>query len=86
VKRVKSEPLDLRGRLTLRIEETAQTLGLSERKVREMLPELPHVRHPGVVLIPVDALREWLREHARIEGDRIDTVAREMLDALNEND
>jgi excisionase family DNA binding protein len=83
---MKSEPLDLRGRLTLRPEEAARALGVSERKIREMLPELPYVRHRGVVLIPVDALREWLRAHARIEGDRIDTAAREMLDSLNAKD
>ena len=82
MKRVKSEPLDLRGRLTIRPEEAARTLGVSERKIREMLPELPYVRHRRVVLIPVDALREWLREHAQIEGNRIGKAVDEVLSDL----
>jgi excisionase family DNA binding protein len=85
VKRVKSEPLDLRGRLTIRPEEAARTLGVSERKFREMLPELPHVRHRGVVLIPVDALREWLRAQVRIEGNQIGEAVEEVLSDLGIN-
>jgi hypothetical protein len=47
-----------------------------------MLPELPHVRHRGVVVIPVDLLRDWLRAQARVEGDRVGRVVDEVLSDL----
>jgi excisionase family DNA binding protein len=86
VKRVEPAVLDLRGRLALRPEEAARALGVSERKIREMLPELPTVRHRGVVFIPVDALREWLRSRVRIESERIGTVVNEVLRGLGIED
>src|SRR5262245_44243801 len=46
---------NLSDRLALRPREAAEALGLSERKRRELLPELPHVRRGGVVL-----LHSWL--------------------------
>ena len=33
---------------------------VSERKLRELLPELPHIRRGGVVLIPAAHLRKRL--------------------------
>jgi len=77
--------LDLASRLALRPKEAAQVLGISERTFRNLLPELPHVRKGGVLLIPVDLLREWLREQARIEGNRVDAIVREMLEALDKD-
>ena len=51
----------LSERLALRPREAAQALGISERKLRELLPELPHVRRGGVLMFPVDSLRGWAR-------------------------
>ena len=69
----------LSDRLALRPAEVAKALGLSERTIRQVLPELPHFRIGSAVVIPVDALRTWLRDRAKIEGSRIDTVVEEVL-------
>ncbi len=55
-----SEPPDLRRRLALRPREAAAALGISEKKLRELLPELPHRRCAGVLLFSVTGLRAWL--------------------------
>lgn len=65
--------VDLAHRLALRPKEAAEALGVSERKLRAMLRDLPHVRVDGAVLIPVDGLRRWLAERAEpaaASGDR----------------
>jgi excisionase family DNA binding protein len=69
-------------RLALRPEEAARVLGVSERTLRSWLPELPHVRRGGVVLIPVDPLREWLQEQARAGRSRIDAAVEDALRSL----
>ena len=71
--------LYLSDRLGLRPAEVAEALGLSERTIRQVLPELPHLRIGSAVVIPVDSLRTWLRDQAKIEGSRIDTVVEEVL-------
>ena len=73
---------DLAGRLALRPREAAAALGVSERKLRELLPELPHVRVGGVVLLPVEGLRAWLSEQAVVEQGRAEKVAEEILEAI----
>ncbi|MCH7867920.1 MAG: helix-turn-helix domain-containing protein [Myxococcales bacterium] len=55
------EPL----RVALRPREAAEALGISERKLRDLLPELPHLRLGGVVLIPITELKDWLAERAK---------------------
>ena len=69
----------LDGRLALRPAEAAQALGISERKLRQLLPKLPIVREGGVVLIPVDGLRAWLARCASVEADEIRGAAGETL-------
>jgi len=71
--------LALADRLALRPAEAAQALGVSERKLRQLLPRLPHVRLDGVVVIPVDPLRRWLAEHAEAQGSRVDAAVAEVL-------
>ncbi len=51
---MKSSEFGLSNRLALRPAEAAQALGIGERTLRQILPELPHVRVGGVVLLPVD--------------------------------
>jgi len=41
------------GRLALSLAEAARALGVSERHVREILPELPHIHLGRRVVIPV---------------------------------
>lgn len=87
--------VDLANRLALRPEEAAAVLGVSLRKLQTMLPRLPHFRDDGVVIIPVDSLRQCITERARASSapttpdqgaarssDGAD-VAREVLDLLS---
>jgi excisionase family DNA binding protein len=71
----------LADRLALRTKEAAEALGISEGTMRKLLPKLPVVREGGVVLIPVDPLREWLRKRAEDQGNRVDET---VLGILNE--
>ena len=79
-----TERLHLADRLALRPKEAAEALGVSERTLRQMLPELPHVRVGGVVLLPVDALRGWLIEQAKTERGRAGAVAEEILQSVQD--
>ena len=69
-------------RLALRPREAAEAHGISERTLREWLPELPHIRRGGVVLIPVEPLRDWLRDEARNERGRTSAIADEIVKAM----
>jgi hypothetical protein len=80
--RAAAPPLDLASRVALRPAEAARALGVSERKLRELLPRLPHVRLDGVVMIPVDPLKRWLAEQARAEEQRAEERTRETLAQL----
>ena len=68
-------------RLALRPKEAAEALGLSERKLRELTPELPHIRRGGVILYPVGALERWLEDQART-GSETDAVVDEVLKSV----
>jgi excisionase family DNA binding protein len=81
---VGAEPLSFADRLALTVAEAAQVLGVSERHIRNLLPELPHVYLGNRPVIPVDALRKWLDEHAEIQRGRIDTAVDEVLRDLDE--
>ena len=72
-------------RLALRVKETAVALGVSERTLRQHLPEIPHLRLGSAVVVPVDALREWLRQQAQVEPAKIDRAVDEVLASLNED-
>ncbi len=74
----------LANRLALRPAEAAAALGIGERTLRQILPELPHVRVGGVVLLPVDALRGWLLAGAKAEQGRAEAVADEVLRAIGD--
>ena len=69
-------------RLALRPAEVAKALGLCERSVRQILPELPHVRIGTAVVVPIDLLREWLRDRAQQEKGAVDQAVDEVLDGL----
>ena len=74
----------LADRLALRPKEAAQALGIGERTLRNILPELPHVRVGGVVLLPVEGLRRWLEEQSKTEQGRAEQVAGEVLQAIGD--
>ncbi len=72
----------LADRLALRPKEAAEALGIGERTLRQILPELPHIRVGGVVLLPVEGLQAWLREQAKAERSRADTIADDVVKAI----
>ncbi len=70
-------------RLALRPKEAAEALGISERTLRQLLPELPTVRRGNIVLIPVAGLREWLREESEAEKGCVERAVGEILEAVH---
>jgi excisionase family DNA binding protein len=74
-------PLRLVDRLALRPKEAAEALGVSERTLRQLLPELPTVRRGNIVLVPVAGLQEWLRDESEAEKGRAEKIAGEILKA-----
>ena len=66
-------------RLALTVAEAATAVGVSERHLRTMLPEIPHLRLGGRVLIPVDVFRDWLRERAQSEANTVDRAVEDVL-------
>jgi len=72
-------------RLALRVKETAAALGVSERTLRQHLLEIPHLRLGSAVVVPVDSLREWLRQQAEVEPAKVDRAVDEVLASLNED-
>ena len=75
----------LADRLGLSIEEAAQAISVSERHLREILPEIPHVHIGRRVIIPVDDLRRWLQERANAEKGRAEAVVDDVLQSLRES-
>jgi hypothetical protein len=71
--------VDLSTRLALRPHEAADALGISERALRTLLPELPVVRCGAAVLLPVRALLEWLERKAVVEGLQTEQIVREAM-------
>jgi hypothetical protein len=52
--------------------------------VREILPDLPHVHLGRRVVIPVEALREWLRDRASAERSQAERAAEELVAAFTD--
>ena len=51
-----------------------------------MLPRMPVIRDQGIVLIPVEGLREWLRQQACVQQDRVETVVDEVMAKVEANE
>lgn len=53
-------------KLAYNVTEAAEAIGVSDRKVRDLInvDGFPVVRLGGRTIIPVDPLRDWLREKA----------------------
>ena len=74
----------LSDRLALSVAEAAAAIGVSERHLRTVLPQIPHLRLAGRVLIPREQLAEWLRTEADKEGNRVDEVVGKVLEAVTQ--
>lgn len=70
----KRRSIDLANRLTLRADETALVLGVSLRKLRDMLPRLPHFRDGGTLLFPVEGLHRFIAERVGQPSAERDSV------------
>ena len=70
-------------RLALTIKEAADAIGVSERTLRDLLPEIPHTHLGRRVVIPVESFRQWLHSRARAEEMGSKRAAEDILAALN---
>ena len=73
-------PSDLSVRMALRPREAAEALGVSERTIREVLPEIPHTHLGACVVIPVHSLRAWLDK--KVSQDARGDVSLEILELI----
>ena len=69
-------------RLALTIPEAAKAIGVSQRHLRSMLPEIPHCYIGSRVVIPLGPFEEWLRKRAEAQSARADAVVEEILRAV----
>ena len=79
----KADPkLELDGRLGLSVAEAARAIGVSERHLRQSLPEIPHLHVGRRVVIPTESFREWLRGRAQGEARRVERAVEDVLETL----
>ena len=76
------KPIDLSTRLALRPPEAAAALGVCERTLRALQPEIPSVRIGRTLLYPVRELEAWLSRRATAEKTELDSVVESVLDEL----
>jgi len=72
----------LAERAALTIPEAARAVGVSERLMRTLLPEIPHCRLGNRVVIPVSLLDEWLRKRAEEEQNVVGKAANDILEEI----
>ncbi len=77
------QPPRLCDRIALTVSEAAEAVGVSERHLRSLLPEIPHTRLGERIVIPVKAFEEWLSEQTKVEKARADQVADEILQEMS---
>jgi hypothetical protein len=76
---VKETSFQLSDRLALKVDEAAAAIGVSVRHFRSILPAIPHLYLGNRLVIPVEPLKDWLREQTLTEKARADQVAEEVL-------
>ena len=72
----------LSERLALSISEAAKAVGVSERLLRTVLPEIPHCHVGNRVVIPVRLLEEWLRKQAQKEENVVGKAVKDILEDI----
>jgi len=72
----------LSERLALSIPEAAKAVGVSERLLRELLPDIPHCRLGNRVVIPVAPLDEWLRKQSEKEENVVRKAVNDILEDI----
>ena len=74
--------VQLSERLALSIAEAAAAVGVSERLMRTLMPEIPHCRIGNRVVIPVPLLAEWLRKQAQKDEDVVGKAVNDILEEI----
>jgi hypothetical protein len=72
----------LSERLALSVPEAATAIGVSERHMRSVLPDIPHCNIGNRVVIPVPLLVEWLRKQAQEEQTVVGKAVNEILEEI----
>jgi hypothetical protein len=72
----------LAERAALTIPEAARAVGVSERLIRNLLPEIPHCHLGNRVVIPVSLLVEWLRKQAQEEQNTVGKAVNDILEEI----
>ena len=72
----------LSERLALSIPEAARAMGVSERFMHTLLPEIPHCRIGNRVVIPVPLLAEWLRKQSQKDEDVVGKAVNDILEEI----
>ena len=72
----------LSERLALSVSEAAKAVGVSERLMRTVLPEIPHCHIGNRVIIPVALLIEWLRKQAQDEQNVVGKAVNDILEEI----
>ena len=79
-KQKQNEPAHIE-RLALSPAEAAESLGISERLMREILSELPHTKIRSRVLIPIESLKQWLRDQIEPREDQnLENIVSQVLE------
>ncbi len=73
----------LSQRIALSVSEAADAVGVSERHLRKLLPEIPHMHIGGRVVIPVKEFEAWLGEQVKAESVEPDRIVDEILDKFD---
>jgi excisionase family DNA binding protein len=76
------EAVRLADRLALSVKEAATVVGVSERHLRGLLPEIPHTYLGARIVIPKDAFNRWLNQRAEAKAGRVDSAVSEILDSI----
>ncbi len=74
---------ELSQRIGLSVSEAADAVGVSERHLRKLLPEIPHMHIGGRVVIPVKEFEAWLGEQVKAESVEPDRIVDEILDKFD---
>ena len=68
----------------MRVQEAAKALGVSERHLRDFLPELPKFHFGASVLLPVDQLIDWMRDQVAAEKKREESALEAVFAELDD--
>jgi hypothetical protein len=74
--------VQLSERLALSVSEAATAIGVSERLMRTILPEIPHCHVGNRVVIPVSLLVEWLCKQAQKDQTVVGKAVEEILEEI----